>query len=92
MFATMVDDTIGEAFARQAHGVALRGGDIRGDGPVIDDITRQVLNDHTEADWRCTVTHGRDPSPAKPVLQLRASGQRPAQRDLVGVVQITADG
>ncbi len=26
-------------------------------GTMVDDITRQVLNDHTEADWHYTVTH-----------------------------------
>jgi hypothetical protein len=79
-------------------------------GTMVDDITRQVLHDNTEAACRYTVTHNgqqtaiRLPTrysvlstwgehrPAKPVLQLPASRQRPAQRDLVGVVQITADG
>ena len=26
-------------------------------GTMVDDITRQVLNDNTEAEWRYTVTH-----------------------------------
>jgi len=36
-------------------------GEIRGFGPVVEDVTRRVLADHTGSEWRYTVTHNGRP-------------------------------
>ncbi|MEA3510303.1 MAG: DUF222 domain-containing protein [Actinomycetota bacterium] len=51
-------------------------GEVAGYGPVIDDITRHVIADHTGGEWRYTVTHNGHPVATGTTRRRPTTGQR----------------
>ncbi len=51
-------------------------GELAGYGPVIDDITRRVIADHTAGEWRYTVTHNGHPIATGTTRRRPTAGQR----------------
>ena len=51
-------------------------GDLAGYGPVVDDITRSVIEDHNEAEWRYTVTNNGHPVATGTTRRRPTVGQR----------------
>ncbi|MCJ7779687.1 MAG: HNH endonuclease [Acidimicrobiia bacterium] len=57
-------------------GLSDHPGELAGYGPVIDDITRQVVARQSEADWRYTVTHNGHPVATGTTRRRPTTGQR----------------
>ncbi len=57
-------------------GLAASPGELAGYGPVVDDITRHIIADHTGAEWRYTVTHNGHPVATGTTRRRPTTGQR----------------
>ncbi|MEA2011076.1 MAG: DUF222 domain-containing protein, partial [Actinomycetota bacterium] len=59
-------------------GLSNHPGEVAGYGPVIDDITQQIIADHTGGEWRYTVTHNGRPVATGTTRRRPTVGQRRA--------------